>query len=102
MSSQPSVIKYLHSLGTITISPITMALTGLSLRVAFTFTCGISYLLYGYDQGFMSGVLIADDWLVQMNHPSTFMQGFITSIYELGCLGGKKPSPLVDLIGHKH
>ncbi|TPX12387.1 uncharacterized protein E0L32_006799 [Thyridium curvatum] len=65
-----------------------MALTGLSLRVAFTFTCGISYLLYGYDQGFMSGVLIADDWLVQMNHPSTFMQGFITSIYELGCLGG--------------
>lgn len=79
-----------------------MALTGLSLRVAFTFTCGISYLLYGYDQGFMSGVLIADDWLVQMNHPSTFMQGFITSIYELGCLGGKKPSPLVDLIGHKH
>ena len=66
-----------------------MDLSGLSLRVTFTLTCGISYLLYGYDQGFMSGVLIADDWLLQMNYPSTFMQGFITSIYELGCLGGK-------------
>lgn len=36
----------------------------------------------------MSGVLIADDYLQQMGYPSTFMQGFITSIYELGCLGG--------------
>ncbi|KAH8646847.1 sugar transporter [Xylariales sp. PMI_506] len=65
-----------------------MALDGLALRVIFTFCCGISYLLYGYDQGFMSGVLLADDWLVQMDQPSTFMQGLITSIYELGCLAG--------------
>lgn len=36
----------------------------------------------------MSGVLLADDYLQQMGNPSTFMQGFITSIYELGCLAG--------------
>lgn len=42
--------------------------------------------------GFMSGVLIADDWLKQMDYPSTSMQGFITSIYELGCLAGMKHS----------
>ena len=36
----------------------------------------------------MSGVLIAEDYLQQMGYPSTFMQGFITSIYELGCLTG--------------
>lgn len=66
-----------------------MGLDGFKLRVLFTITCGISYLLYGYDQGFMSGVLIADDYLIQMGRPSTFMQGFITSIYELGCLGGE-------------
>lgn len=43
----------------------------------------------GVPEGFMSGVLISDDFLIQMDHPSTFMQGFITSVYELGCLGGK-------------
>lgn len=36
----------------------------------------------------MSGVLIVDDWLVQISRPSIFMPGFITSIYELGCLVG--------------
>jgi hypothetical protein len=43
----------------------------------------------------MSGVLIADDFLEQMGRPSTFMQGLITSIYELGCLAGKTSLPSV-------
>lgn len=91
-----------------------MALQGLALRIVFTVTCGVSYLLYGYDQGksfcfqkncfqnlffsfscmlishpgFMSGVLLSDDFLRQMGEPSTFMQGFVTSVYTLGCLSG--------------
>ncbi len=36
----------------------------------------------------MSGVLLADNFLKQMGEPGTFMQGFITSIYELGCMVG--------------
>ncbi|PSR79456.1 general substrate transporter [Coniella lustricola] len=65
-----------------------MALQGLALRIVFTVCCGVSYLLYGYDQGFMSGVLLASDFLRQMGEPSTFMQGFVTSVYTLGCLAG--------------
>ena len=38
--------------------------------------------------GFMSGVLIADNFLETMNHPSTFMQGLIASVYTLGCFFG--------------
>jgi hypothetical protein len=66
-----------------------MAISGLLLRVTFSLCCGMSYLFYGYDQGFMSGVLLADDFLSTMGHPSTLMQSTITSIYEIGCLIGK-------------
>jgi hypothetical protein len=31
-----------------------MRLQGAALRVMFTVTCGMSYLLYGYDQGMLS------------------------------------------------
>lgn len=34
-----------------------MAVEGQALCILMTVTCGLSYLLYGYDQGFMSGVL---------------------------------------------
>lgn len=34
-----------------------MAIQGQALCILMTVTCGLSYLLYGYDQGFMSGVL---------------------------------------------
>lgn len=93
-----------------------MALQGLTLRLVFTLACGTAYLLYGYDQGmkapsliripcsgfviitdpisgFMSGVLLADDWLQQMDQPSSFMQGFATSVYTLGCLAGQSLAP---------
>ncbi|KAI9727370.1 MAG: hypothetical protein M1834_008441 [Cirrosporium novae-zelandiae] len=65
-----------------------MELQGTPLCIAMTIACGLSYLLYGYDQGFMSGVLISKDFLNRMNHPSTFMQGLMTSIYEIGCFFG--------------
>jgi MFS family permease len=81
-----------------------MGFDGQILRVSFTICCGLSYLLYGYDQGifhyieehnsklialgFMSGVLLSSDWLSTVGNPSTFMQGVITSVYELGCFLG--------------
>lgn len=81
-----------------------MGFDGQVLRVSFTIFCGLSYLLYGYDQGilcymeqhnnqlivpgFMSGVLLSSDWLATVGYPSTFMQGVITSVYELGCFLG--------------
>ncbi|RAH63149.1 sugar transporter [Aspergillus piperis CBS 112811] len=61
---------------------------GQVLCILMTITCGISYLLYGYDQGFMSGVLLAEDYLQTMDQPSTFMQGLLSSLYTLGCFFG--------------
>jgi len=36
----------------------------------------------------MSGVLIANDFLETMEYPSAFMQGLMTSLYEIGCFIG--------------
>ncbi|PYI09807.1 sugar transporter [Aspergillus sclerotiicarbonarius CBS 121057] len=63
-------------------------LQGQLLCIMITVTCGISYLLYGYDQGFMSGVLLSQDFLIIMDNPSTFMQGLLSSLYTLGCFFG--------------
>ncbi|KAJ5092772.1 hypothetical protein N7456_008633 [Penicillium angulare] len=65
-----------------------MAIEGQQLCILMTMTCGLSYLLYGYDQGFMSGVLLVDDYLSVMNGPSSFMQGLLSSLYTLGCFFG--------------
>jgi MFS family permease len=48
------------------------------------------FLLFGYDQGVMSGLITSPE----LNHdiPETkddaTMQGLVTAIYEIGCLGG--------------
>lgn len=57
----------------------------------------MAFLLFGYDQGVMSGIISAPQFLrvfpdldpvnVGSSHSST-MQAFYTAIYELGCLAG--------------
>ncbi|KAK8117870.1 sugar transporter [Apiospora kogelbergensis] len=71
-------------------SPRFMGLTGrpLSLMVSTIATCG--FLLFGYDQGVMSGIISApafNDMFEATRHNPT-MQGFVTAIYEIGCLAG--------------
>ncbi|KUL89085.1 hypothetical protein ZTR_06097 [Talaromyces verruculosus] len=56
--------------------------------IMMTITCGISYLLYGYDQGFMSGVLPAENFIETMGNLSNSMQGLLSSLYNLGCFFG--------------
>ncbi|KAK5119974.1 hypothetical protein LTR85_007050 [Meristemomyces frigidus] len=70
--------------------PHYMKLTGrpLSLMVSVIATCG--FLLFGYDQGVMSGIISADpfnDYFPQTKNNSTW-QAFVTAIYEVGCLLG--------------
>lgn len=36
----------------------------------------------------MSGVLLSEDFLDKMGNPSTWTQGVITSLYEIGCFIG--------------
>jgi len=47
------------------------------------------FLLLGYDQGVMSGLIGAhNQFAEQFNHPDPNMQGIITSIYDIGCAAG--------------
>ncbi|KAJ5610016.1 hypothetical protein N7510_006735 [Penicillium lagena] len=61
---------------------------GPSLVVAITTVCSSAFLLFGYDQGVMSGVVISKYWLTEMGHPSTVMTGTITALYDVGAVFG--------------
>ncbi|TKA31101.1 hypothetical protein B0A50_02070 [Salinomyces thailandicus] len=70
--------------------PHYMGLAGrqLSLMLSTVATCG--FLLFGYDQGVMSGIISAEDfntYFPQTKDNSTW-QAFVTAIYEVGCLIG--------------
>ena len=60
----------------------------LGLAVSTIATCG--FLLFGYDQGVMSGIISApafnDAFPDTKDNPT--WQGFVTSIYEIGCFFG--------------
>ncbi|KAK0451568.1 general substrate transporter [Armillaria borealis] len=77
--------------------PHYMGLTGDKLLRAITITATLGFLLFGYDQGVMSGIISAPQFYrvfpdlnpdnVGSKHSST-MQAFYTAIYEVGCLAG--------------
>lgn len=77
-------------------------LKGALLVAAITSVCSSSFLLFGYDQGVMSGVVISDYWLAEMGHPSTVMTGTITALYEVGAVFGAIIAALtVERMGRK-
>lgn len=63
-------------------------LRGKLLVGAITTVCSSAFLLFGYDQGVMSGVDISEYWLQQMGHPSTLMLSTITALYDVGAFFG--------------
>ena len=64
-------------------------LTGRALNYAITAASCQAFLLLGYDQGVMSGIIGANN---QFGHdfgnPDTKLQGTIVSIYDIGCAVG--------------
>ncbi|QIW99834.1 hypothetical protein AMS68_005352 [Peltaster fructicola] len=69
--------------------PHFMGLTGqrLSFMVSVVATCG--FLLFGYDQGVMSGIISAKPFnTIFPETTNGTWQGFVTAIYEVGCLLG--------------
>ncbi|KAG8161001.1 hypothetical protein KVR01_009265 [Diaporthe batatas] len=60
----------------------------LSLLVSCVATTG--FLLFGYDQGVMSGIITAVPFnnMFETTRNNSTMQGFTTAIYEVGCLFG--------------
>ncbi|KAE8350653.1 general substrate transporter [Aspergillus coremiiformis] len=61
---------------------------GLGLRMGIMLTCQISFVLFGYNQGVLSGVVGNEDFLGIVNHPGSAAIGIIVGIYNLGCLLG--------------
>lgn len=67
-----------------------MGLSGRPLSLAVSAICTTGFLLFGYDQGVMSGILTAPafaDVFEETRNNST-IQGVVTSVYDLGCLFG--------------
>lgn len=61
---------------------------GKTLQVGITICCLVAFILYGYDQGVLSGILQNEDFLEQFGHPSDSETGIIVSCFNLGCLAG--------------
>ncbi|KAJ5923430.1 hypothetical protein N7454_008675 [Penicillium verhagenii] len=78
-------------------------LTGKPLQWAITATAGSGFLLFGYDQGVMSGLLSGDAFTARFpeidttstGHGSSSLQGTVVAIYEIGCFLGAIISLLV-------
>lgn len=63
--------------------------TGKTLVILITLTCSTSFMLFGYDQGVLSGVIGANNQFgMDFGYPDATTQGLIISVYQLGNVGG--------------
>ncbi|BGP17076.1 hypothetical protein JCM10213_006894 [Rhodosporidiobolus nylandii] len=71
-------------------APISNRLEGMPLLVFLTIACGTGFLLFGYDQGVMGGLLGGPYFLAQfpMLGTNSTLQGATVAIYEIGALFG--------------
>lgn len=67
-----------------------MGLAGRPLSMAVSTVATTGFVLFGYDQGVMSGIITAPPFnsLFPATKDNSTMQGFVTAIYEIGCLMG--------------
>ena len=67
-----------------------MGLQGRMLGHAVSVIATTGFLLFGYDQGVMSGIIDAEPFHVYFpeTRDDSVYQGFVTAIYEIGCLFG--------------
>ncbi|KAJ2982656.1 hypothetical protein NUW58_g6397 [Xylaria curta] len=70
--------------------PSYAGLSGRPLSLAVSAICTTGFLLFGYDQGVMSGILTAPAFaeVFPETKDNSTIQGVVTSIYDLGCLAG--------------
>ncbi|KAE8153679.1 general substrate transporter [Aspergillus avenaceus] len=62
---------------------------GRTLIMAITMASCQAFLLLGFDQGVMAGIIGADNRFGRdFNNPDTAMQGNITALYDIGCVIG--------------
>ncbi|KAI9168093.1 Sugar transporter STL1 [Paramyrothecium foliicola] len=63
-------------------------LRGKALRIAITVSAGSAYLLFGYDQGVLGGLVTDPSFLSAIDNPSPSFLGLIVALYNIGCLAG--------------
>ncbi|CEP12021.1 hypothetical protein [Parasitella parasitica] len=63
-------------------------LKGAALFRASTLLAAIGFLLFGYDQGVMSGVVANELFIDTMGNPNSGLMGAIVALYEIGCMAG--------------
>ena len=65
-------------------------LSGKALSNAVSTIATTGFLLFGYDQGVMSGIISAPAFnnMFEATRDNPTMQGTVTAIYEIGCLFG--------------
>ncbi|KAL2676495.1 hypothetical protein Neosp_010253 [[Neocosmospora] mangrovei] len=73
-------------------------LRGKYLQGAITFSAGSAYLLFGYDQGVLGGLVTQPSFLDAIGNPSPSFLGLIVALYNIGCLVG---CIVASLIGNK-
>ncbi|KAH7131717.1 general substrate transporter [Dactylonectria estremocensis] len=61
---------------------------GKYLHAAITVSAGSSYLLFGYDQGVVGGLVTEPTFLAVLGNPSSSFLGLIVALYNVGCLIG--------------
>lgn len=64
------------------------SLRGHALVATIISVCASGFLLFGYDQGVMSGVVISQYWLDAMDNPSTIMTSTLVSLFDVGAFFG--------------
>ncbi|RAK94896.1 putative MFS monosaccharide transporter [Aspergillus ibericus CBS 121593] len=71
-------------------APTYAGLSGRKLSLAISSIATMGFLLFGYDQGVMSGIIsdTAFEDLFTATKGNSTMQALVTSVYELGCLFG--------------
>ncbi|GAA5846661.1 hypothetical protein JCM9279_003399 [Rhodotorula babjevae] len=77
--------------------PTYMGASGDKLGALITICASMGFILFGYDQGVMSGIISAPQFIrvfpacdpaQQGTYKASVLQAFYVAIYEIGCLGG--------------
>ena len=101
-ATDKSIVENVEYSATAYVNVKSKKLSGSLLVAAITSVCSSGFLLFGYDQGVMSGVVISHYWLAQMGHPSTIMISTITALYDVGAVFGAIGAAVAgDRLGRK-
>jgi MFS family permease len=57
---------------------------GALLQGLITIACSSGFLLFGYDQGVFSGVIVTPYFVDTFNHPESTLLGLVNAIFDIG------------------